>query len=114
MTLPDLMFMSNKTDLPSVELIQLTKPPYHTSQVFFFKNDDEEMQFTTNGKQEYYCNITGYRIYIVWQGTLTGKLPTDSNTRNHIIDTLLNMTRFYERTRIYPNPGRFSRYKAGN
>jgi len=110
MKLPEFMFMSNKTELPSVELIQHTRPPFHTAQVFFFKNEGEEMQFTTGYKQGYFNVIAGYRIYIVWQGTITGKLPATADTAEHIYNTLNQMTRFYERTRIYENPGRFARY----
>ena len=114
MNLPEFMFMSNKTELPSVELIQQTKPPFVTAQVYFFKSIGEEAMFFTNDKQGIYANITGYRVYIVWKGTLTGKIKLNTEAIRYIQDTILKMVQYYEKNRIYTSPERFNRYRAGN
>lgn len=112
--LPEFVYMSNKEEMPGVELLMQTQPPFHIMQVYFFRSEGDEMRFFTTNKQGYYANITGYRIYLVWQGTVTHKLPLTANTDTHIQDTLLKMTRYYEQHRIYKAPERYKRFQIGS
>lgn len=112
--LPDLMYMNNKQDLPGREFIQYTKYPFHTAEVIWLNNEGDEMRFTTENEGGIYTNITGYRIYLVWRGTITGKLPVSQDTTDHINNFILKAANYYYENRILNNAGRYKRFAVGS
>lgn len=109
--LPNFMFLNNKEELPGVELILFTRQPFYIAQVFQFKTQAEEFSFLQQYHGKMMENILCYRIYIVFQGTISGKLPLLKDTTEHIKHTLTQMGKFYESERIYKKPGNYIRYK---
>ena len=109
--LPNFMFLNNKEELPGVELILFTKQPFYIAQVYTFHTQHEELLFLQQEHGKMMENILCYRIYIVFRGTIGGKLPLLKDTTEHIKHTLNQMARFYETERINKKPGNYLRYK---
>lgn len=110
MTLPKFVFLNNKTELPSREFMLLTRYPHILAEVVWLPDEAGVMNFLTENDGGIYTNIAGYRIYLVWRGTITGKLPLLHNTTEIIQDTILQMTQYYYEQRIDKNPDRYSRF----
>lgn len=112
--LPAFMFLNNKHDLPHREFMLYTPYPFHLFEIIWCGNEWEEMEFLAKDKQGRYVPIAGYRIFVVWRSTITGRVPLTKDFLTHLNDTLLRAAQYYYDTRINPNEGRYRRFKAGD
>lgn len=109
--LPEFMFANNKQQAPGKEYIIFTPMPHYIFEVLFFNSQNDEMKFTQYDKSGgLYEPVTGFRVYCVFRGTITGRLPLHAETTNHIKHTLIKATQFYYESRIQHNTGRYKRY----
>lgn len=115
MKLPEFLFANNKAQAPGKEYIIFTPMPYYVFELLFLNSQNDEIQFTQHDKSGgLYETVIGFRIYIVFRGTITNKLPLHQDTTQHIKDTLLKATQFYYESRIQHNTGRYKRFAVKN
>lgn len=113
--LPEFLYANNKVQAPGKEYLLFTPTPHYLFEILFFNSQNDEMQFTQWDKSGgLYEPVTGYRIYIVFRYTITGKLPLHAETTNHIKQTLLKAAQFYYDTRIENNANRYKRLAVKN